>query len=142
MRWLVFVMLSAPAQAESLVATRLITPGMVIAAADVALADARIPGALDSYESAVGQTARIAIYAGRPLLAADIGPPVLVKRNQTVALRFGIGALSITAEGRALSAGGAGDTVRVMNLASKSTVSGLVLVDGTIEVKGAPCGDC
>ena len=37
-------------------------------------------------------------------------------------------------EGRALARAGAGDYVRVMNLASRATVMGRVLQDGQIEV--------
>lgn len=142
MRWLCLMLAAQPAFGESLIATRLIAPGAVIAATDVALADAAIPGALTTLQAALGQTARVAIYAGRPLRAGDLGPAILVRRNQTVALRYDAGALVIMAEGRALAEGAAGDTVRAMNTASKTTMIGTVLPDGTIEVKGAPCVGC
>jgi flagellar basal body P-ring formation protein FlgA len=38
------------------------------------------------------------------------------------------------ADGRALGRAGIGDVVRVMNLGSRQTVSGLVLADGSIVV--------
>lgn len=142
MRWLALLFLPAPAHAESLIATRLINPGTVIAETDVTLADARIPGALTTLASAIGQSARVNIYPGRPLRPSDLGPPVLVKRNQTVAIRYSAGALSILAEGRALGAGGAGDVIRLMNKSSKTTLSGQILPDGTVEVKGTPCVGC
>lgn len=142
MRWLCLVFLAAPAQADSLVATRLIAPGAIIAAPDVAQANANIPGALARLDDVIGKAARVTIFAGRPLRASDIGAPTLVKRNQPVALRYSTGALAIMAEGRALGSGGAGDTIRVMNTASKTTLTGLILLDGTLEVKGAPCAGC
>ncbi|MEM9126779.1 MAG: flagella basal body P-ring formation protein FlgA, partial [Pseudomonadota bacterium] len=43
--------------------------------------------------------------------------------------------LSITTEGRALGRGAAGDRIRVMNLSSRTTVTGLIRPDGQIEVK-------
>lgn len=142
MRWLLLLLLPFPAQAESLIATRLIVPGTIIGSQDVALASARIDGALGTADTAIGQTARVTIYPGRPVMAADVGPAVIVKRNQTVPLRFVIGTLAIFAEGRALGAGGAGDTIRVMNLASKTTLSGQILPDGSIDVKGDTCASC
>ena len=44
------------------------------------------------------------------------------------------GPLRIVTEGRALDRAGAGEPVRVMNLASRQTVTGTVGADGSIEV--------
>jgi len=57
-----------------------------------------------------------------------------VDRNQIVPLVFKQGGLSITAEGRSLSRAAAGEIVRVMNLSSRTTVSGIVLANGSIQV--------
>lgn len=142
MRWLWLFLMAHPAAADSLIATRMIAPGAVIEPADITLADAAIPGALTTLQAALGQTARVAIYPGRPLRQGDLGPVVLVRRNQTVALRYSVGALAIMAEGRALGQGGAGDTIRAMNTGSKTTLTGMIQLDGTIDVKGAPCVGC
>ncbi len=53
--------------------------------------------------------------------------PSLVMRNRPVRVEFVRGALLITAEGRALSNGQEGDTVRVMNTSSRSVVLGVVI---------------
>ncbi len=100
------------------------------------LVDADIPGALTSAKAAIGQETRVAIYAGRPVKADDIGQPALVERNETVTLVYRAGGLLIMAEGRALARAGAGEMVRAMNLSSKTTVEGLVAPDGTIIVGG------
>ena len=44
------------------------------------------------------------------------------------------GPLRIVTEGRALDRAAAGEPVRVMNLASRQTVTGTVAPDGSIEV--------
>ncbi len=44
------------------------------------------------------------------------------------------GPLRIVTDGRALDRAAAGEMVRVMNLASKQTVTGVVAADGSIEV--------
>lgn len=142
MRWLVLLFLPAAAQAESVVATRQITAGSPVTAQDVALVDMPIPDALGSLAEAMGQTARVTIYAGRAVRGADLGAPVLVKRNQTVALHYAAGALAIHTEGRALGAGAEGDVIRVLNTGSKTTLTGQIMPDGTIEIRGAECVGC
>lgn len=49
-------------------------------------------------------------------------------------LSYRLGALEIRAEGRALSRGGVGDEIRVMNLSSRTTVSGRIAEDGAVHV--------
>lgn len=126
------------AAAESLVAARTLPAQTVISAGDVMLVDAAIPGALDAAAAAVGLETRVAIYAGRPVRAADIGAPALVERNALVTLVYRTGGLTIRAEGRALARAGAGEGIRAMNLASRTTVTGIVGPDGTILVGGNP----
>lgn len=126
---------AAPALAEIVVPVRTIRPHEVIEAVDIAMAEGRAAGALTRLSQAVGKEARVALYAGRPLRAGDLGPPALVARNATVMLIFSRNGLRITTEGRALDRAAAGETVRVMNLASRSTVTGRVRADGAIEVR-------
>lgn len=126
---------AAPALAEIVVPVRTIRPHEVIEAVDIAMAEGRATGALTRLSQAVGKEARVALYAGRPVRAGDLGPPALVARNDTVMLIFSRNGLRITTEGRALDRAAAGETVRVMNLASRSTVTGLVRADGAIEVR-------
>ena len=49
-------------------------------------------------------------------------------------LSYASGPLTIVTEGRALDRAAAGEPVRVMNLASKQTVTGTVAPDGSVEV--------
>ncbi len=122
------------AAAESLVATHTIRAQSVLVAEDFTLVDAEIPGALTDPDLAIGQEARVTIYAGRPISADDLGAAALVERNQTVSLVFRSSGLSILTEGRALSRGGAGDVIKVMNLSSHTTVTGTIETDGSVSV--------
>jgi len=130
--------LPAMAQADSLVATRTIPAQSVLAETDITLVAAEIPGALGSVPEAVGLEARVTLYAGRPIHAGDLGPPAVVDRNQIVTLTYLAGALAIVTEGRALARGGIGDQIRVMNLASRTTVSGRIMADGMVQVAANP----
>ncbi len=134
--WRVFlcVLLAAPAFAESVVATRTIRAQTVIRPEDLTLVAAELPGALTDPEAALGLEAKVAIYAGRPVMSADLGAPTLVQRNQVVTLIYLSGSLAISTEGRALARGSEGDTVRVLNLASRSTVTGRIGPDGAVYV--------
>jgi flagella basal body P-ring formation protein FlgA len=87
---------------------------------------------------AIGQEAQVTLYAGRPIRAEDIGPPAIIERNQIVPLAYGSGGLSILTEGRAMARGGAGDVIRVMNLESRTTVTGQIQPDGTVSTRSSP----
>ncbi|MEX5727911.1 flagella basal body P-ring formation protein FlgA [Rhodovulum iodosum] len=140
MRWLLLCLCLAPpaAAAETVVASRTIRSQAVLGPADVALIVADVPGALDRPEAAIGLEARVMLYAGRPIRAADLAPPALVERNQIVTLEYRNGPLRLTAEGRALGRAGAGEALRVMNLASRGTVRGVVARNGRVLVGTAP----
>jgi len=95
-----------PAYAESVVATRTIRAKTLIAPEDLTLVSAELPGALVDPALAIGQEAKVSIYAGKPVKPSDYGPPTLVQRNQLVTLIYSSGGLSIATEGRALFAPG------------------------------------
>lgn len=126
------------ALADSLVATRTIRAQTVIAAGDVSVADEAVPGALSRPDEAIGLEARVSIYAGRPIRREDLSAPAMVERNQLVTLGYSRGGLQIRAEGRALGRGAVGETIRVMNLASRTTVTGRIGPDGTVLVGPTP----
>lgn len=135
-KW-VFIIFSLCASAgfgETLVTTRTIRSHAIIAADDVILKDVDIAGSLDRIEDAVGLEARVVLYAGRPIRPSDVGPAAIIKRNQIVMLVYRRGGLRIAADARALGRGGVGDYLRVMNLASRTTVTGIIGADGTVTV--------
>ncbi|MES0864161.1 flagellar basal body P-ring formation chaperone FlgA [Ruegeria sp. SCPT10] len=130
-------LIAAPitALADIVVPTRTIRAKEVISAADLELKHTDIPGAVSDPAELIGFEARVALYPGRPVRAADVGPPAIVDRNDLVILVFNRKPLSISTEGRALGRGAVGERIRVMNLSSRTTVTGLIRPDGQIEVK-------
>lgn len=134
MRWLAFILLAAPAHADMLVAARTIRSHEILSPADVAVTQSELPGALTDPEQVVGMEARVVLYAGRPIRPGDIGPAAVIERNAIVTLVYVAGGLLITTEGRALDRAGPGDTLRVMNLTSRLTVSGQAAADGSVYV--------
>ena len=125
-----------PAAAETLVAARTIRSQAILTAADVTSIAKSIPGTLAFADEAIGMETRVVLYSGRPIRPGDVGPPAVIERNQVVTLLFQRGGLTIVAEARSLGRAGIGDRLRLINLASRSTVTGTVQADGTVTVGG------
>lgn len=126
--------LAAPASAESLVAARAIVGSTVVSETDIRFTRREIEGALSDPASVIGREAKVTIYAGRPIRAGDLRAPALIERNDIVRLRYRYGGLIIEADGRALGRGAAGERISVMNMTSRTTLSGIVRKNGFVEV--------
>ncbi|NDK36327.1 flagellar basal body P-ring formation chaperone FlgA [Rhodovulum sulfidophilum] len=122
------------ADADILVATRSVRGQTILGPGDVTVVAGEAVGTLVAPEEAIGQEARVNLYAGRPIRIGDVGPPAIIERNQIVTLRYQSRGLSIAADARALDRAGVGDALRVMNLASRNTVTGFVAPDGSVVV--------
>lgn len=126
--------LAGPAVADIVVATAIIRANTIIEPGSVGLKNGIVDGVHSDLSEVVGLEARKSIYPGRPLRFGDVGAPALVERNQIVTLIFSGSGLSIETDGRSLSRAGAGERLRVMNLASRSTITGIVTPDGNVLV--------
>ncbi len=126
---------ASTAYAEVIVPVRTIRAREIIRSEDLIEKMVTINGALSNLTEIIGQEARIALYAGRPIRPGDVGPPAIISRNDLVTLIFSRGPLRIATEGRALARGAVGDTVRAMNMASRVVVTGEILANGAIEVQ-------
>ena len=129
------LLLPGLAQAGSVVASRTLPAGTIIMPEDVALSEENYPAGQNQSSHVVGQQLRNMVYEGRRIEAAHLTAPTAVKRNQIVTLAYEKAALRIEAEGRALGAGSIGEVIRVMNSASRVTVSGRIAADGTVVVE-------
>lgn len=128
-------LIAFPVFADTVVPARTIRPHQIITEMDVTFAAGNLTSGFARLSDVIGQEARVALYAGRPILVGDIGPPAVIDRNQIVALRYNANGISIATEGRALERGAIGDRIRVMNLGSRATLFGQILNDGTIQVR-------
>ena len=88
---------------------------------------AEVGGDAAARNLAVGMQMRKPLRAGQPLRTADIAKPDLVQRDDNVTLIFQSAGLYLTIRGKALDSGTEGDTVSVLNLQSKRTISGVVI---------------
>ncbi|MCK8463363.1 flagellar basal body P-ring formation protein FlgA [Aliiroseovarius sp. S1339] len=131
---ILFIATASAATADTVVAARNIRANVLVTATDLKLVVSDLAGGFQAIQDVVGQETRVVLYAGRPVMVNDIGPPALVERNQIVTLAYVAGPLTILAEGRSLGRAGVGDRVRILNLSSRTTVTGSVEADGTVSV--------
>ena len=129
-----FLSIVRPSFSQTVTASRTIRSKSLILASDVTVLEGTVPGTFRRADQVVGQEARSILYPGRPIRASDVGPPAIVARNEIVTMVFSSGSLVILAEGRALARGGLGDTIRVMNSTSRTTVMGVVTGPALIKV--------
>lgn len=134
-RIVVLAMIAGSAShAETVIAARTIPAQSIIYESDLAILDHVIPGSITDPAIVIGQEARIALYAGRPIREGDFSPPAVVDRNDIIPLIYQGGALMISTEGRALERAGPGEFIRVMNISSRNTVTARIAEDGTAYV--------
>jgi flagella basal body P-ring formation protein FlgA len=115
---------------ETAVLTRNVERNEVLKSSDVATErrpKAEVGGDAAARNRAVGMQMRKQLRAGQALKAADLAKPDLVQRDDNVTLIYESTGLYLTMRGKALEAGTEGDTINVLNLQSKRTVSGLVI---------------
>ncbi len=134
----ILLALCRTAGAETLVAAATIRSHTVLGPDHVVVVQETVPGALSDPEAAIGLETRVVLYAGRPIRPTDLGPPALVDRNQVVPLIYRHGTLAIATEGRALDRAAAGEAVRVLNLSSRNTVTGILDMQGRVHVGDLP----
>lgn len=134
MRWFIALMLwVSPVLADTVLAARTLRAGTLISADDLAVRAGTAPvGGLNAPDDAIGREARVTLYSGRPVLAADLTDPAAIERNDLVTIVFRRNGLEIRAEGRALGRAAAGEGLRVMNIDSRTAISTIVIAPGFV----------
>lgn len=98
---------------------------------------ADVPGEPALRDRAVGMQLRRPMRAGTPIRTADIAKPEFVTRDQSVTVIYQVPGIYLTTRGKAIESGAEGDTVSVLNLQTKRTLSGVVTARGQVTVQGA-----
>lgn len=142
---LAFSAFAAPASSDSgptaiAVPARDIPRGTVITVDDLALMPApasRLNAAfIRDMGDAIGKEARRALRMGEVMRASDLKRPALVAKGSTVTMIFETKGMALTAQGRALAEGGAGDGISVLNPTSYRKVEATVIGPGLVRVEG------
>lgn len=130
---------AAPAAAQELavVATRVVYPGQIVSAdalKDVPLRRRPRGTIVHNAEEIVGKVARRTLLPGRLIPQGSVREPYLVETGSPVTVTFEQGRLSISLTAVPLQSGAVGDMVRMRNMDSGATFTGIVLADGTVRV--------
>ena len=131
---LLLAALSPSARADTVIAAGTIRGQSLIMPSDVALIEGATPGTLSTLEAAIGMEAAVNLYAGRPIRPGDLREPAIVERNMLVTLRYDHGGLIVVTEGRALDRAAQGEALRVLNLTSRTTITGRAAAPGLVDV--------
>ena len=129
----------AAAQETVLIPTRTIYPGQIVTAdalQEVPLRrQLRNPASVErDWEALEGKVAKRTLLPGRMIPTGSVRPAWLVEPGRPVQALFVHGPLEIAVSAVALQAGAAGDMVRLRNVDSGATFSGIVMADGTVRV--------
>lgn len=117
---------------------RRMMPGDIIDETDLGVID--LPAArLGAYAvidpaDLTGMQVRSLLTEGRPVMTQSVMEPLVVNRGDLVTIRYLDGALELSSPGRALANAHRGQDVRIVNLVSNATVSGIASADGIVEV--------
>jgi flagella basal body P-ring formation protein FlgA len=86
-------------------------------------------------DTLVGNIARRPLASNELLRDTAIEEPILVEDRSLVTIKLRTDSMNLTAKGRAKEDGAKGDTVRVENVQSKKTITGVVIGSGVVAVK-------
>lgn len=131
---------SAIETVEVAVLTRDIDRVDLLKASDVAMErrpKAEVTGEAASRDRTLGMQLRRPMRAGTPIRVADIVKPDFVQRDQNVTVIYQVPGIYLTTRGKAIESGAEGDTISVLNLQTKRTLSGVVTGRGQVTVQGA-----
>jgi flagella basal body P-ring formation protein FlgA len=70
----------------------------------------------------VGMAARRPLREGDPVLARDVTAPIVIKAGDTVAVTYADDGVSLTLQGKAMANAAAGETLNILNTASKKSI--------------------
>jgi flagella basal body P-ring formation protein FlgA len=124
-------------QVKALLAVRDLPRGHVLSEEDLTESltpFAKSKGALTQSSQAQGQTLKVSVRAGNPVRDRDLEKTFMVMKGDTVSITAQSGGLKVTALGQARENGALGQTISVINLDSKKTISAVVAGPGQVEV--------
>jgi flagella basal body P-ring formation protein FlgA len=81
-------------------------------------------------DAVIGLAAKRPLRAGSAVALRDVGAAMVVKANELITVTYEDGGVSLSLQGKALSAAGVGEAVSVQNTSSKKVVQAVVVGPG------------
>jgi flagella basal body P-ring formation protein FlgA len=139
------ILIMRPAFADAIPATsaaRIVVPARDIARGETIVdsdltfqtiaADRMPPSVATSLADLEGKQTRLYLRMGQPVRLDEVRMPVLVTKGSTVTMTFDAPGIALTVTGKAMTEGGMGESVTVLNPISYRQVSGTVTGAGTV----------
>ena len=82
----------------------------------------------------VGMEVRRLLAQGRPIMTQSITKPIIIDRGDRISIRYSDGLLALSAPGKALGDAHKGQEVRVVNLSSNTSLTGVAIGEGIVEI--------
>jgi flagella basal body P-ring formation protein FlgA len=79
-----------------------------------------------------GKEARLYLRAGQPVRLDEVRMPILVTKGSTVTMTFDAPGITLNVTGKAMTEGGMGESVTVLNPVSYRQVTGVVTGAGAV----------
>lgn len=120
------------------VLVRAVAVGGVIQESDIGWVDVRVDrlrsNTITEYALLAGQSPKRPLRINEPVRLNDVQRPVVIAKGASVLMVVEAPGLLVSAVGRALSDGGAGETIQVQNVQTHTTVEGVVEGPGQVRV--------
>ena len=94
-----------------------------------------LPGTVTNMDSLVGMQTRRVLRGGESVRVDDVRRPILVTKGSTVTMVFEAPGVVLTATGKAMSEGGLGESVTVLNPVSYRQITAVVSGQGTVRAQ-------
>jgi flagellar basal body P-ring formation protein FlgA len=109
---------------EILTYARSLTVGQIVDGSDLiwAKAAATPADAAPGVDSVIGMAARRPLREGDPVLVRDITAPLVIKSGDTVEVTYAADGMTLTLQAKAVANAAAGETLNVLNTASKKLI--------------------
>lgn len=82
-----------------------------------------------------GMQVRRVLNPGRPVMSQSVTPPIVVGQGDRVQIEYRHGRMQLSAPGRAITSAQVNQQVRVINLVSNRTITGVAKAAGIVEVQ-------
>ena len=123
------VVFTAPLPSSVLIANEVIRAGETISVDNASPENG--PLSIED-EALIGKQVRRTVYVGKPITRSNTREPYVVKRNQSVTVKYVSGSLEITMSGRAMENASVGEMVSIMNSSSRELINGIVTQEGWV----------
>lgn len=138
MPWSIYIPVNLSAYRQIVVASRNLSRGTRLEAADLSLQEREITHVKSYYlaekSQAVGQVLKRRVSVGQVVSSPMLTPPKIVAKGQEVAIQAKSGPVSVRMVGIALADGKLGQQISVKNRRSKKVVRARVSAPGEVEV--------